>query len=165
MPTDDAASSRYFPPARSLANGAVLSDFSAPGGGTLTIDNGTIHDAVIKVVDEHARQTVVAFYVCAGRTASLEHMPDGDFRVIFAAGTDWDAAAGTFTRDKSFAKFDRQLVFVTGERPRGYDVSKDYSRFTLTLHSVAQGNDKTTRIGEEEFLRYSKTRPTNRSTE
>lgn len=125
IPTNDAARSQYPPPTRSLTNGTVLSEFSGLGSGTLTIDNGTAHDAVVKVVDERARHPVVVFYVCAGSTATIEHIPDGDFRVIFAVGTDWDSAARTFTRDKSFAKFDEQLAFVTSERPRGDDVYKD----------------------------------------
>lgn len=146
--------SRYLPPPRSLPTGAVLSRISHVGNGTLTIDNGTRHDAVIKVVDETARQTVVAFYVAGGSAATIEHIPDGHFRVIFATGTDWDSALGTFTRDKSFARFDKPLDFVTTWRPRGYDVYMEYSVFTLTLHPIVHGNARTTAIAEEEFVKY-----------
>jgi hypothetical protein len=139
-----------LPPPRSLANGASITELSRIGKGTLKIDNGTGHDAVIKVVDEKAGRAVVAFYVCAGRSASIERIPDGYFRIIFASGTDWDAAAGSFTRDKLFAKFDKELDFVTTQRTQGYE----YSVFTLTLHRVVHGNAKTTVIGEDEFLKY-----------
>ena len=143
-----------LPPPRSLANGTMITELSRIGNGTLKIDNGTTHDAVIKVVDERAAKIVVAFYVCAGRVAQIEHIPDGDFRVLFAGGMDWDADVGNFTRDKAFAKFDEALDFVTTRTTKGYEVYKKYSVFTLTLHAVLNGNAKTTNVDEEEFLKY-----------
>lgn len=143
-----------LPPPRRLDNGTVITELSRIGNGTLTIDNGTGHDAVIKVVNEQARRTVVTFYVCSGQTARVEHIPDGDFRVIFGSGSDWDSSVGTFTREKSFAKFDRELDFVTAQRTQGDDVYSQYSVFTLTLHRVVHGNATTTNVGEEEFLKY-----------
>lgn len=143
-----------LPPPRSLANGTLTTELSVVGKGTLKIDNGTRHDAVIKVVDEDARRTIVGLYVCAGQTASFAYIPDGNFRIIFASGTDWDGVVGNFTRDKSFAKFDEDLDFVTTRRTQGDSVYRQYSVFTLTLHRVVNGNAKTTNVGEDEFLKY-----------
>ena len=143
-----------LPPPRSLANGTWITDLSIIGKGTLKIDNGTRHDAVIKVVDEGARRTIIGFYVCAGQTASFDCIPDGNFRIIFASGTDWDGVVGNFTRDKSFAKFDEELNFVTTRRTQGDSVYRQYSVFTLTLHRVVNGNAKTTNVGQDEFLKY-----------
>jgi hypothetical protein len=139
-----------LPPPRRLENGTALKELSRAGNGRLTIDNGTGHDAVIKLVDERARQLVVAFYIRGGQQVTVDQIPDGAFQVIFASGADWDSAAGAFTREKSFARFDQSLDFVTTSDARSYE----YSVFTLTLHRVVHGNAKTTNVGEQEFLKY-----------
>ena len=150
----ETAPSPALPPPRTLVNGTMISKLSLIGNGRLTVQNGTGRDAVIKVVDEPARLSVVAFYVSAGQTASVEQLPDGDFRVLFASGTDWDSAAGTFTRDKTFAKFYSVLNFVTTESTRADGVYTQYSTFTLTLHKVVHGNAKTSKVQEADFLKY-----------
>jgi len=136
-------------PPRRLNNGQVIKELRI-GRGTLTIDNGTARDAVIKIVNEQTGLSMVEFYIWSRQTASVEHIPDGDFCVIFASGWDWNSTVGTFTRDKSFAKFDSPFDFVTTSRPQGYE----YSVFTLTLQPVVNGNVKMTDVGEEEFLKY-----------
>jgi len=141
-------------PARSLANGAVLSQPSGAGEGTLTIDNGTSQDAVVKLVDETAQRLIVAFYIRAGSKASIKTIPDGLFRVIYGSGTDWDSAARTFTRDKSFAVFDRELNFDTTQKMIGEDVYEQHSGFDVTLHAVINGNAATSNVSESEFLKY-----------
>jgi len=143
-----------LPPPRRLGNGTVIAGLSRNGNGVLTIDNGTGHDAVIKIVDEKYGRAVVVFYVCGGQTASIENIPDGSFQVIFATGIDWGKEEGAFTRDKSFAKFDKNLDFLTTRGTEGDKEFTQYSVFTLTLHAVVNGNAKTTNIGEEEFLKY-----------
>ena len=121
-------------PPRSLPNGKVLAQSPIAGEGVLTIENGTTHDAVVKLVDERVQRAVVEFYVHAGLQASAKRLPDGNFRVIFASGTDWDSERGMFTRDKTFAEFDDGLDFVTTERVRDDGIQEQYSVFTLTLH-------------------------------
>lgn len=143
-----------FQPPRTLANGTPLMEPLLVGDGMLIIENGTPHDAVIKVVDEGAGIAVVAFYVRAGNTWTAKHLPVGAFRVIFACGTDWDSATRTFTRDKSYMKFDRLLDFVTSKRTEGDVVHIQYSEFTLTLQAVVNGNATTSDVREEEFLKY-----------
>jgi hypothetical protein len=141
-------------PPRRLENGTIITQLSSSGNGTLTIDNGTERDAVVKVRDERTETAVVAFYVCSGQTATIEHMPDGYFRLIFGSGSDWDSTAGKFKRDRLFTKFDKELNFVTTRRALGDEIYYEYSIFTLTLHPVVYGNAKTTSIGEKEFLKY-----------
>jgi len=88
----------------------------------------------------------------AGSTALIEHVPDGDSPVLFAAGLDWDSQVGAFTRSRLFAEYDETLDFVTTWQPEGDSVHLEYSVFTRTLQPVPNGNATTTNISEEEFL-------------
>lgn len=103
-------------PPQSLASGTLVSEPADIGHGTLTVDNGTERDAVIKVLDEQNTRIVVAFYVRGGTKASIHKLPDGNFRVFYALGKDWDSTGKTFTRDKAFGRFENELNFVTTER-------------------------------------------------
>jgi len=142
------------PMARSLTNGAIIIELSKHGDGTLNIENGTKRDAVVKLVDDTLDKAVVGFYVRAGQTATVEEIPDGLFRVLFALGTDWNAVERTFTRDKAFSEFDKKLDFTTTERTEGARVTTESTIFTLTLHGVPEGNVRTSGIEEKEFLKY-----------
>jgi ssDNA-binding Zn-finger/Zn-ribbon topoisomerase 1 len=143
-----------LPPPRRLSNGTVITGLSRKGNGTLTVDNGTGHDAVIKLVYKQEGRTIVEFYVCQKQTATVDGIPDGDFFVIYASGLDWDSTKQRFTREKSFAKFDRILGFITSKQTKGDEVYTQTIVFTLSLHRVFNGNATTTNVGEEEFLKY-----------
>ena len=135
---------------RSLANGSVIRRGFGQGDGTLRVENGTDSDAVVKLVDSTLGALVVEFYVRHGQTASVDQIPDGTFQVIFAGGDDWDSEAQGFTRDVSFAAFDKRFDFTT--KRTGYEV--DYSSFTLTLHAVPHGNLSSQPISAADFKRY-----------
>jgi uncharacterized protein (DUF983 family) len=140
---------------RTLANGARITVLSSFGDGILRFENGTKLNAAVKVVDERARQTVVAFYVCAGQAVSIERIPDGVYRVVVASGTDWDAATRKFTRDQSFARFDAELKFATTMQPNGRGVfSKQTAAFMLALGKEAPDGPKISAVSEEEFRKY-----------
>lgn len=145
---------RPLPTARFLPNGSIIQNLYRSGDGVLKIDNGTARDAVIKLIDEGQSQAIAVFYVRAGNVAILDKIPDGKFRVMLASGTDWDRVSHEFTRDKSFAKFDKIMDFVTSDQIEGDQVYRQSHEFTLTLHKVPHGNATTTKISEREFMRY-----------
>jgi hypothetical protein len=138
----------------SLPNGTTLTGFTLFGKGSLTINNETRHDAIVKVVDEGAQQTVVAFYVSAGRSAALDRIPDGNYRIFFATGKDWDSKTGSFKLDKSYAKFDRAFLFATTVHPAVVGATMEPATFSLTLPREVRVNDQITSVKEEEFLKY-----------
>jgi hypothetical protein len=145
---------RPLPAARYLPNGSIIQNLYRNGDGVLKIDNGTSRDAVIKLVDEKQGRVIVEFYVRAGNLVAINQIPDGKFRVMLASGTDWDREGYEFTREKSFAKFDKLADYVTIERSEGDQVYSQSDEITLTLHKVPHGNATTTKISEREFMQY-----------
>lgn len=143
-----------LPPPRQLPNGTIRVRGLIAGNGELSVDNGTDRDAVVKVVDEHRRAIISEFYVQTGSKASVPQIPVGNYAVIFALGNDWDEERKSFTRDKSFGRYDEPLSFSTERSVEGNQLFTRYSVFTLTLHKVIGGNAKTSNLTEEEFNRY-----------
>jgi hypothetical protein len=145
---------RPLPAARFLPNGSIIKNLYRSGDGVLKIDNGTARDAVIKLVDEKLGRVIVEFYVRAGNLVAINQIPDGKFTVMLASGEDWDPEGHKFTRDKSFAKFDKLADYVTIEQSEGDQVYRRSHEITLTLHKVPYGNATTSKISEQEFMKY-----------
>jgi hypothetical protein len=129
---------------RHLPNGTVLKDFDYPGQGTLTIDNGTSRDAVVKLVGIGAVKASFEVYIGAGRSVNVPQVLDGFYEVYFALGIDWDDTI--FGYEKSFGKFDNIVTFKTTEY--------NYSTISMTLHTVAHGNARTSTVTQREFERF-----------
>ena len=140
---------------RALANGARVSVLMNFGDGVLEFGNGTKLDAVVKMVDERAGRTVIAFYACAGQEVRIDRIPDGVFRVVVASGVDWDSAARRFTRSQSFSRFDTELKFITSMQPNNRGMfTKETSTFALAIGKSAPGGPKISTVSEEEFRKY-----------
>jgi hypothetical protein len=122
----------------------------AMGGGSLEVSNGTNRDAHVKFVEPLSRKLVAAFHVKSNSTFTVNQIPDGTYRVIFALGKNWNPKTQSFTQSKSFAKFDKPLNYTTmqlGNRIR-------YRAFRITLHPVPSGKARTSSVNEQEFKRY-----------
>jgi hypothetical protein len=122
----------------------------AMGGGSLTVSNGTNRSAYVKLVEPRSRTLIGALYVKANSTLTLNQIPDGTYQVLFVLGEGWDPSTQSFTKSKSFAKFDQPLNFTTmrlGNRIQ-------YRVFQITLHPVVSGNARTSGVNEQEFNRY-----------
>jgi hypothetical protein len=139
---------------RTLPSNIVFVSPAQIGGGSLNVSNGTSHDAYIKLVDPKSRTLVAAFYVKSNSSFMLKQIPDGVYQVLFVSGTDWDSEKQSFTRSASFSRFDRALNFVTTQRNDSQGVYTRYTVFKLTLHPVAHGNARTSRVNAKEFTRY-----------
>jgi hypothetical protein len=139
---------------RSGAN--VRPPLGAPGRGTLRIHNGTGYDAVVTLLDTEAKTVRRYVYLRAGDAITLADIAPCHCRLFFALGTDWDAVAEEFLQDASFAVFDESLQFTESETERGLE----WATFSVTLHPVAEGKARTTRLSKEEFERQSGKRQT-----
>lgn len=135
---------------RSLPENNVLVSPATDGGGSLQVSNGTNRDAYIKLVEPRSGTLVAAFYVKLNSSFTLEQIPDGTYEVIFVLGEDWDSKAQSFTKSKSFTKFDKSLNFTTTQL--GNEIH--YRAFRITLNPVIEGNTTTSRVSEKEFERY-----------
>lgn len=117
------------------------------GRGTLKVINGTSHDAVVRLADESSKKTRRLVYVRANSEFTLEEIGQCNCLLQFSLGTDWDKSKRKFKRDKSYFKFNDLLEF----KETRTKVEILWSIFEVTLHSVPEGNAKTTEIDESEF--------------
>jgi hypothetical protein len=126
---------------RTLANGMVLRR-QGTGTGLLTVRNGNDTDAVVVLADGGNR---ISVFVRRHRTATVDGVPDGKFRVYLASGRGWDAARNTFGLDCSFEQFERRMAF---RAPAGMRTT-----WKLTLKPALDGNAPTTGIDPGELPR------------
>ena len=77
----------------------------------------------------------------------LSHLHEGDYKVLFAVGEDWDRARFRFTRYQGFFEFGKSLDFTETEVPNGVE----YSHHSITLYTTPLGNVKREVISEAEF--------------
>jgi ribosomal protein S27E len=135
---------------RSLPSSQVIEPFATEGRGSLSVFNGNSSDAYIKLVDTLSNELVASFYVKSNSTFTLEGVPDGSYKVIFASGEDWDSNTQSFTMNKSFTEFETTLNFRTIQ----YTDEIRYSIHEITLHQVENGNVMTSEVDEQEFSQY-----------
>ena len=107
---------------------------------SLTVENGTKTDAVVKLIRRAGKKEVLVrnFYLPKGSKFTAKNLPEGTYVSREAYGSDWDAETRKFTKGRSFAQSE-ELVFK-----EGYD-------WTMTLHGVLGGNLKDKEIKESEF--------------
>ncbi len=132
----------------SLPNGTNLTPPQGlQGYANLTVNNGTPHDAVVKLVDSASGQTIRFVYVQANHDVAIENIPSCTCIFKFSTGRDWDKQTRRFLQNPSFSQFTDPFTFEEvkaedGVKWRGYQV---------TLHSVPAGNAQTTPISERNF--------------
>lgn len=130
-------------PERALANGQILHDQRAPGDGWLEIDNGTVSDAVITLVQGQDR--VVSIYAAAASQTTVEGIGDGVYDLYWTSGLDWDEQLAGFTRDCTFNRFDQQFDFVT--------TATEVTGWSITLQPVVGGTAATSLVDPALFPR------------
>jgi hypothetical protein len=62
---------------------------------------------------------LLALYVAAGQDAILAGIPEGNFRLAFAIGTNYSRACGIFLDNMKSFLFDALQIFVAGSRAAG----------------------------------------------
>jgi hypothetical protein len=150
------SSPQQLPPTinRKLPNGTIIRSFSLHGLGQLTIKNGLSLDAAVKLVDKRDKVCKAYFYVRAYDQFTLPGINEGDYRLLFGIGEDWDQATEFFTRNQAFSEFNKPMDFVTFQEQRGDSIYENYTVMEVTLHPVPGGNIKTHTISAMEFQKY-----------
>jgi len=88
------------------------------------------------------------FYVPAGNAFTAENVPAGTYVLRVALGKDWNDSEKRFNYRKSFEEtepFDLTEAKVEG--------GIEFSRMTITLHKVVNGNFHSHPISEDQFWR------------
>lgn len=119
---------------RQLSNGKVLRKSSGPG--SLEVDSAD-EDAVVTLTITGSKTPTASIYVRANSKATLSGIPGKTFDAYITSGSDWDSAAGKFTRDCSFGKADDTFDFSTSD-------------WSLTLSKQVGGNLSVTDLGADD---------------
>ena len=121
---------------------------SASGRGVLHISNGTIYDAITKLVDGDGDMTVRLVYIQANSTGDIGNISSGDYFVKFALGTGYNRETGRFLYSQSFAKFVESFSFAESETGDGYIRWRNYD---ISLNPVIGGTARSKSISASEF--------------
>jgi len=137
-----------------LPNGTVVKKRTGRKGlGTLMIENGTVKDAIVKMVsNSEPDKAYCAIYIQANSQVKIAGVNRGTYELWFSLGQDWDRKKQIFLADKSYAKFENRLDF--GEtRSEDYlgNANIVYSTWRMTLHPVVSGNARQSSTTEQEF--------------
>lgn len=127
-------------------SGEVLKG-SRRGNHRVTIENSPYQDAVLKMKRRDGG-TVLAVYLGAGATVTVDGVPDGEYKVVFASGRTYSRACGYFLEDLSVGVADRGPRLES--EVRGEVVH--YKHYRITLFEVPEGNLRTREGRLEEFL-------------
>jgi len=140
----------------SLSNGTVLSknSYYLNGLGELQIKNGTSLDAIAKLVNTTINKSVFTVYVKANSTYTISKTKDGNYKLFFNLGNDWDDEIKAFTVNSGYELFEDSFNFITSEYEEGNYINTKYSKFEVTLNPVIGGNAETENIDMVEFASY-----------
>jgi hypothetical protein len=130
---------------RRLDNGQFVRPGSRTGRGELTIDNGGDKDAVISLAMN--KSPAFAVYVRNGSKYTVKGIRDGTYEIFFTTGADWDSQNRTFTRDRTFQRFDDTLNFTTTKTA----TEIRWRTWTITLHSVPGGTANASEVNPNDF--------------
>ena len=133
-------------------NNVILFDAfpSSNSRSELTVSNGTSRHAIAKLVDLPSARKILSFAVCAGRTATVQAIPDGSYSLIFAFGDRLSRNTDRFESPQGFSKFRKLMAFTT----RKTSEAMYWDQLSITLHPVFGGNARTQSISRKEFERY-----------
>ncbi|MGI5291804.1 hypothetical protein ACQEVF_52025 [Nonomuraea polychroma] len=131
---------------RRLSNGAFVRKGSTLNGrSSLEIDNGAPRDAVITVVRGGSKAFSV--YVRKKAKFKVRGVRDGNYKIFFTQGVDWDGKNKAFTRECSFERFQKSVTFkttFTATQIRWHD-------WRITLHAISGGNARTAPVDPDDF--------------
>jgi len=147
IPTINEPSSIPSHPIYSLKNGESLLENSSflSGEGQLKIKNGTNFDALAKLINKQDK-SIKTVYIKAKNNYTIQNISDGNYKLVFLLGSDWNKAKITFNENRSYSKFDDYFNFKT--------TSKSYSIWGVTLNPIVGGTAKTSPLDENEFENY-----------
>lgn len=139
---------------RRITNGQMIRNSGLYGMGQLTVKNGLSIDAAAKLISKRDNSLLAFFTIASFNQFTLEGVNDGNYRLIFCIGEDWDQDRAVFTRPKGCSEFEQPMTFTTTSEYRSRAVFKRYSILEVTLNPVPGGNIRTHRLSQQEFEKY-----------
>jgi len=137
-------------PAFSLPNGTEIRKRRRLNGhGELTVENGTLDDAVVNLVDLNSMKTIRTFYVKTDKTFTERQIPPGFYGVYFTSGIDWNVSLKTFNLNPSYKHFGKNLEYTEKIDEDTEKVEKII--YTISLQPVLGGNAETDNSDKDYF--------------
>jgi hypothetical protein len=130
---------------RRLGNGSFIRKGALNGRSSLEIDNGAPRDAVVTAVRGGSKAFTV--YVRRKAKFKVRGVRDGNYKIYFTHGVDWDGKTKAFTRECSFERFQSTVKFkttFTATQIRWHD-------WRITLHAISGGNARTSSVDPDDF--------------
>lgn len=140
----------------SLPNGTSLSKNPSyfKGLGELKIDNGTSLDAIAKLVSIKTNKSVLTVYLKAKNTYNISKISNGNYRLFFNLGNDWNDINKAFEVNSSYEVFEENFDFTISKYNEGDYVHTQYATFDVTLNPIIGGQAKTEEVNAVEFGSY-----------
>jgi hypothetical protein len=128
----------------------VIDNIDSHGHGELTVENGTVNDAVVCLNRNgvEVNETVLGFFVKSGGRAHIHKIPEGTYNVAFTTGLNWVEEDGEFSWHPAYSEFEHPFNFSEQRDADGVQ----YHSISVTLHAVPLGNVRTRTISREAFL-------------
>jgi hypothetical protein len=126
-------------PAFSLPNGTeIRKRRHLNGRGELTVENGSLDDAVVHLFDLNTGKTIRTFYVKTDNTFTERQIPPGLYGVYFTTGIGWNVALKTFNLNASYSHFGNNLDYTERiDQDRG---TVEKIIYKMSLQPVQDGN-------------------------
>ena len=93
------------------------------------------------VILTRSNYPVMAAYIRAGDSFTMNDIPDGTYYLYFSTGSDWNGKA--FLTAPTYEKFEDALEFTTG--------FTTYTTYRVTLQPIPGGNAATEGVNESDF--------------
>jgi len=140
----------------SLPNGTVFSKniYYLNGLGKLQIKNGTSLDAIAKLVNVNINKSIFTVYIKANTTYTISKVKNGNYKLFFNLGNDWDTEVKAFAVNSNYEVFEDLFDFTTREYEEGNYINTRYSTFEVTLNPVIGGTAETENVNVAEFANY-----------
>jgi curved DNA-binding protein CbpA len=128
-----------YQPTFSLPNGTeIRKRRHLNGRGELTVENGSLDDAVVHLVDLNTGKTIRTFYVKTDNTFTERQIPPGLYGVYFTTGIGWNVALKTFNLNASYSHFGKNLEYTEKiDQDRG---KVEKITYRISLQPVQNGN-------------------------
>ena len=110
------------------------------GRGELAVENGTLDDAVVHLVDLHTGKTIRTFYVKRDDMFTERQISPGLYGLYYSTGIDWNEQLKKFNLDASYRHFGTNLEYT---EKKDEDTGKvETVTYKISLQPVHGGNAK-----------------------
>lgn len=140
----------------SLDNGTILSrnSFVLDGYGILKISNGTNHDAIAKLINSNSNKSIIVVYIKAKSVYTIKDIADGNYKLAFNLGNNWDEVNKKFISNNSYDIFEDSFYYKTTVYQDSQYEHTRYTTFEVTLNPVIDGEAKTNEIDPNTFNNF-----------